>query len=474
MVAAACCGSVARSQTLDTEDRQEFLNRYFPFIEQGQEPPGRYAPSEKLNGGLRWQGQRGWRTRYGNAIVLWNTGEPIEVENARYPDGSRGEARDTPNHGFRRRATGERLWVYGKIDIRPDDVIFIDGDQPVYRPPPQGEVPDLEADLARDPAFLEAIQDDRFTLALLRVLENRNFYKGQDPRAWPCGMSQAAALVANLRRKGESYQDYYPGHAALAGTFQDDRPDIERRLQSRIDQAMKALMTDPPLSVPLEDLTTWLGPGKHSPEEVRRAMEELRPLLETRRPAEIKKYRERWQASLDQAQHELAAFREDHANDDVFETVRAHLSRLGWRTETDQDLKRVHQDWVTQAVQVLQEVKELELRPAASPGAWAEPLRSRRPIGGRAFELGELESMSADVRAVETGELERRLTDLALTGRITEQEYRALTQRSSRMAVILSHYGARTGTGGSAGDVGQKAPAVMNPGIPPAGPINHP
>jgi hypothetical protein len=138
-------------------------------------------------------------------------------------------------------------------------------------------------------------------------------------------------------------------------------------------------------------------------------------------------------ASLEQTQRKLAAFREDHANDDVFEAIRDHLSRLGWRTETEQDRERIHQDWVGRALQVLQEVKELEQRPTAPPGDWVEPLRSRRAAYGRAFEPEALERMSADVRAVETGELDQRVKNLALTGRITEQEYRALTKRSSRL-----------------------------------------
>jgi hypothetical protein len=37
--------------------------------------------------------------------------------------------------------------------------------------------------------------------------------------------------------------------------------------------------------------------------------------------------------------------------------------------------------------------------------------------------------MSTDVRAVESGEVERRLIDLALTGRVSEQEYRVLMGR---------------------------------------------
>jgi hypothetical protein len=432
-IVAICRGHTAMSQTLDPKDQKEFLDRLYPFIEQGQEPPGRFAPSEKLGGRLAWQGQMGWRTRHGPAIVIWSLGKPNKVENALYPEGSRGEARDTLDHGFRRRATGDRLWTYGRIDIRPDDVVFVDEDQPVYRPPPQGEMPNLEADLARDPSFLAAIKNDRFTLAVLKVLDNQSFYKGQDPRPWLCGQSRAAALVTNLRGKGESYHDYYPSHATLAGTYPDDRPGIERRLQSRIDQISKSVTKDPPLGVRVEKLATWLGPGKHSAEEMWRAMEAMRPELEQRRAAETETYRERQRAALEQAQRVLATFREDHANDDVFEAVRDHLSRLGWRTETEQDRERGHQEWVGRALQVLQEVKELEQRPAAPLEAWVEPLRSRGPIFGRAFEPGELENMSADVRAVETGELDRRVRDLALTGRITEQEYRALTKRSSRL-----------------------------------------
>jgi hypothetical protein len=421
------------SQTVDAKNRQEFLDRLYPFIEQGQEPPGRYAPSEKLGGRLAWQGQSGWRTRHGSAIVRWSLGKPSDVENALYPDGSRDVARDTLDHGFRRRATGDRLWIYGRIDIQPDDVVFIDGDQPVYRPPPQSEVPNLEADLARDPSFLAAMKDDRFTLAVLNVFDNRSFYKGQDSREWLCGSRRAAVLVANLRGKGESYHDYFPGHASLAGTYPDDRPGIEQQLQSQIDEVSRSLTKDPPVKVMVDDLAAWLGPGHHSAEEVRGAMEGIRRWREKQRPAEIQAYQERQRAALEHAERKLAAFRENHANDDVYEALRDHLSRLGWRTETEQDRERIHQDWVGRALQVLQEVKELEQRPAAPPAAWTEPLRSKRPAFGRSFEPGALERMSADVRAVETGELDRRVRDLALTGRATEQEFRLLTERSSRL-----------------------------------------
>jgi len=426
-IVASSHGYMAMSQTLDAKERQEFLDRFYPFIEQGQEPPGRVVPSEKLGGTPVWQGQLGWRIRHGPAIVIWSLGRPNEVENALYPDGSRGEVLHMLDHGFRRRASGDRLWVYGRIDIRPDDVTFVDGDQPVYQPPPQSDVPNLEADLAHDPAFLAAIRDDRFALAVVTVFDNRTFYKGGDPRAWPCGSRQAAGLVADLRGKGESYQDYFPIHATLAGIYPDDRPAAERQLLSRIDQISKLITRGLPPYVPLEDMIAYLGPGEHPPEEVRRAMELIRRQREKQGTAKAdnEKYREQQLAALEEAERALAAFRADHTNEDVLEALRAHLSRLGWRTETIQDRDRVHKEWLARALQVLREVKELEKRPAAPPGAWAIPFHASQ-IYGRSFDPKELENISPDVRTVENGGLEIRLRNLVTTGRVTEQEYRSL------------------------------------------------
>ncbi len=410
--------------------RDEYLDKNYPFIEQEQEPPGRFAPDQRINGMLAWQGPSGWRTRHGEAIVVWSLGKPSEVQNALYPDRTRGEARNTLDHGFRRRGGGDRLWVYGRIEVQPGEVAFIDGDQPVYLPPSQGEVPNLEADLARDPAFLAAIKDDRFALAVLRVFENRSFYKGDDPRAWVCGLASSAALVADLRDRGESYQDYYPGHASLAGTYPDDRPDIERKFRGRIEQISKALTDGPQLGVRIEDLAALLKPGHNSAEEVQRAMESLRPEAERRRAAETERYRDEQRAQLEKVQRALAAFQEDHTNEDVFNALRDHLSRLGWRVETERDRERIHQRWVERTMGVLQKVKELELRPEGAVEAWVGTLRRPSVVGGT-FEPGQLERMSPDVRVVENGGLEWRLYQLASTGRIIEQEYRSLAEQLS-------------------------------------------
>jgi hypothetical protein len=221
------------SQTPSDLEQEKHLDAYYPFIEQNQEPPGRWIPA---GDGLEsnWQGKLGWRTRHGAAVVIWSLGRPKQVIAALYPDGSRGEARDTLDHGFRRRSTGDKLWIYGKIDIRPDDVLFVDGEQPpVYIPPAQTEVPDLEADLARDAAFLAAIQDDRFAAAAYTIFRNRDFLKVSNNGRWGCGERQAAVLVANLRGRGECYHDYFLGEG-LEGTYPDDRPDIARKLRSEI------------------------------------------------------------------------------------------------------------------------------------------------------------------------------------------------------------------------------------------------
>ena len=430
VVAAVCRASAATGQVSSEMGRDEYLDKNYPFIEQEREPPGRFAPDQRINGMLAWQGPSGWRTRHGEATVVWSLGKPLQVQNTLYPDWTRGEARNTLDHGFRRRGGGDRLWIYGRIEVQPSEVAFIDGDQPVYQPPPQGEVPNLEADLARDPAFLTAIKDDRFALAVLNVFENRSFYKGDDTRAWICGLRSSAALVADLRDRGESYQDYYPGHASLAGTYPDDRPDIERRFRTHIEQTLKALADGPKLGVRLEDLMALLGPGHHSAEEVQRATETLRPEAERRRAAETERYRDGQQAQLEKAQRALAAFQEDHTNEDVFNALRDHLSRLGWRVETESDRERIHQRWVERGVRVLQTVKELELRPGRAVEAWVETLRRPSAIG-RAFEPGQLERMSPDVRVVENGGLEWRLYQLASTGRIIEQEYRSLAEQLS-------------------------------------------
>lgn len=191
-------------------ERDEHVAKKFPFIEQGAAPPER--------------GLRSWRIRHGPVIVWYSTGKPFRAEGARLPDGSRGDVAYVLDHGWRRRAGDGRHWVHGSVEIRPDDVQFIDDRQAVYVPPPQTDVPNLEADLARDEAFRAAILDDRFANATYSALRNGVFLRGGDVRAWSSGDRQAAALVSNLRGLGESYQDWFP-YGGLDGVYPtEDRP----------------------------------------------------------------------------------------------------------------------------------------------------------------------------------------------------------------------------------------------------------
>ena len=94
------------AQALDKE-RQEYLDRLYPFLQLGQEPPGRWAPSEKLGGRLAGQGQIGWRTRLGEAIVAWSLGKPkgSRTRCTRTARVARLAIRLTT-------APGNRLWIY--------------------------------------------------------------------------------------------------------------------------------------------------------------------------------------------------------------------------------------------------------------------------------------------------------------------------------------------------------------------------
>ncbi len=200
----------------DEERRLEFLENHYPFIAQGAEPPGRWIEPQEADQApiaetqRHWQGRHGWRTRHGDAVIRWDLGHPRVITTALYPDGTRGDVFFVLDHGYRRRANDLKRWVSGTIDIRTDDVIFRDGvSQPSYMPPLRSTVPNLEADLANDDAFLASLEDDRFAKAVYAAFRNHRFFKDGDERSWLCGDRQAAHLVSNLRGLGESYQDYF-------------------------------------------------------------------------------------------------------------------------------------------------------------------------------------------------------------------------------------------------------------------------
>jgi hypothetical protein len=88
---------------------------------------------------------------------------------------------------------------------------------------------------------------------------------------------------------------------------------------------------------------------------------------------------------------------------------------------------------------VLQEIKDLELRPRGQIEDWAEPLRrlhgDRDEVYRRIRErLDRIRGMvrpatASDEEEVRQGNVGRRLIQLAISGRVTRQEYESLLRR---------------------------------------------
>jgi len=196
---------------LPDAEHQASLDKNFPHIEQGAEPPGRWVPDllSPSSGAQEWCSQKHWSTRHGDAVVRWGLGRPVRIDFALYPDRTRGVVLENGYGRWRRLAVNGRNWVHGTIEIKADDVTFSDGEQPIYTPPQKTAIPNLEADVAHDEEFLEALQDDDFANAVYEVLKTQCFYKGE-LRGWNAGNAVAALLVANLRGLGESFSDWDP------------------------------------------------------------------------------------------------------------------------------------------------------------------------------------------------------------------------------------------------------------------------
>jgi hypothetical protein len=319
----------------------------------------------------------------------WLLGKPSFVIAARLADGSRADVSNTLDHGFRRSSAAGRRWSYGRIDIRSDDVLFIDGEQPVYTPP-QTEVPNLEAELAHDAPFLAAIKDDLFADAVYAVLANRVFMKGLV--RWECGDRQAAHLVADLRGLGESYQDYFC-RVRLKEPYPDDRLDTEQRLQAQIEELSRIVLSLPASEGPLEELVPRPPPNSVV------LVTGVRALHAWKREA------------LEQARQTLAEFQARPVSA-ILETLQLHLRRLGWRSQNEQDRQRLFQ----KSRLVLDDAEELEKRPQGLRGEWTQALtREQHP------NQTVIHSMPSD--------LSQRLYGLAFTGRITREEFDSIVIR---------------------------------------------
>ncbi|HEX8662862.1 MAG TPA: hypothetical protein VF744_02385 [Beijerinckiaceae bacterium] len=371
-------------------ERQAHLDKYYPFIEQGAEPPGRSMPLEidgKPTGMRRWEGHPGWRTRHGPAVVRWDGGRPSHVEAANLPDGRRGEARSTLDFGWRYEAAEGDRWIYGTIDIRPDDVVFVAGEQPRYVPPPLSTLPNLEGDLARDAAFVADLQDRRFARALYATLLNAKFRKEGSPRRWSCGDRQAARITAYIRGRGNSYHDYFLDYD-FPGVYPDDRADRIAALEKDLVRNRELLRQLPARRESL--------PADHRREEALRQVDEYERLLET----SIATFEERKAAV--------------HANADVFDRIKQHLSRLGWVRMTESEQTADRQNAVAR-------MTALEGRPGAPTPDWAKDFRIRENEYGLILQPDRPQSGVKRQPAYPWPDI--RLTKLALSGRIDKDEY---------------------------------------------------
>jgi hypothetical protein len=424
------------AQTVSQAERETHIDKYYPYIEQGAAPPGEWVV--RADGSRRWVELPGFRTQHGQATIQWaargsSPPQAIVVDFALFPDGSRGTASNTLDLQYRRRPPGTRRWIHGSIQITSNDVIFVDGEQPVYKPPQVNGL-NLEVDLARDAQFLDAMQDDSFAQAVSWLLRNANFLTLTNETKWTATSSgHAAHIVAGLRGLNETYSDWKHSDA-LPGVYPDDRAELEAQIRKDIARLSQ-------LSLPsLDELTTqllsmWdrmasLNPGKPplSEEQKQQRLESLHRQQEAMRP-ELERRRSELDASRNST---LALYHrrlaELDANAEVYRDIKLHLTRLGWRTENARD-RHVHQrQALERALLVLQDVKVLEQRQESPFGSWVEQLGAQYEIG-IIISVDEVDRMTPDEREVLTGSLRRRLLNLAFSGRITQQEFKALTAK---------------------------------------------
>lgn len=435
----ATASPFARAQT--PMDEQAFLDENYPFIDPTGPPPGGWVKGDSnakiqiVDRGRYWHGKLGWRTRHGEAVVLWDLGDPRKVFQARFPDNTRGEVGYTLDHGHRRPATRPLRWMYGTIDIQAGDVVFIDGPQPVYTPPPVTGAPNLEAEIARDPVFREALRDDRFAQATYQLIHDRTVYKGDDERGWGEGSRSVAAMIAALRGVGESYHDYHLSDLddrRLEGVYPDHRPAREAELRAEMEQLRKPFVIDypaPPFIYEERRIET-----DDQVEELRARDRKL--WLDGAAQTAAR------QSALEQQIKDLAK------NADVWDRLHAHLTRLGWRIENDRDRARERERvQIAGAAEikpviaarrvVLAEIEGLESRRRAPTPDWAMALKAefepgaRIPVYAQSIHV-QNQKLSDDERFIMGTDLGWRVRRLAVEGRVDRAEFEGLMQRVQR------------------------------------------
>ena len=378
-------------KTTDAQLR-EHLDRYFPFIEQGAERPGRWVPYENGQPGRRWSGQMGWRTRHGDAVVRWDAGKPNYIENASLADGARVNVifnLGSPSPFRYKVSEHPRRWIHGTVDIRPDGVTFTPGEQPRFDPPAPTETTNIEADLARDQALRDRLVDAEFADAFYAYLENEQFWKEDGEHIWQYGQRSAARFVAGLRGHGDTYLDYFP-HGG----------------QKPVTEAMR-------------NARRQYGWAEPSPEEA--ALNEKRFIWFAEIPELLNRHG--WRKATPEDRLAAANF----ASRDLSQwESRPASSTPEWAAKLKRPAERVVLQSRNESTSVLddphfrQEIKELMEKHSRNEGPPAIAEYGTGSVINRTITEGRrLRQQIQDMQ------LSLRLLNLAVTGRISEEEYRS-------------------------------------------------
>jgi hypothetical protein len=157
----------------------------------------------------------GCRTRHGVATLYWSClgqTSPNHARKALLPDGTRGDVQSRTTGWWRRKGSGDKRWIIGDIDIRADDVVFVDrASQDLRYEAPSDDC--LERELALHRPFVDALADDKFAAVAHSMLMHLEWMRiGARETGWIHGLH---GMIADLRNKGEDYLDFkfndYPG-----------------------------------------------------------------------------------------------------------------------------------------------------------------------------------------------------------------------------------------------------------------------
>jgi hypothetical protein len=162
------------------------------------------------------ENQIGCRTRHGAAVVHWScfrqAPSPLRAHNVLLADGTRGDAQSRTAGWWRREGRGDKIWIIGDVDIRADDVIFVDAASQdlKYEPPPADSSARLERELALHRPFVEALADDKFAAVAHNMLMHLEWVRiGAREIGLFDGLHH---MIARLRNKGEDYLDFRSGY----------------------------------------------------------------------------------------------------------------------------------------------------------------------------------------------------------------------------------------------------------------------